>query len=112
MGRESWGLLFWVPLMAGADADAVVAWERGLEGWEMTESQVVNRWIGETEVKATLAAFRLALIRILCSRFGEPIPDEVLETINTQPSATLLVDWIDAASLATTLQDFIAVLRR
>lgn len=78
-GQTSWGVLFWVPLMAGGADEAVIvrwkervlaikdrrrrgdlgqialvfaelagryaAWERGLEGFDMTESNVVNRWV-------------------------------------------------------------------
>jgi hypothetical protein len=146
-GAASWGMLFWVPLMAGGGEEAVVgrwkevvaavvaerrmrgnlagialvfaelagcylAWERGLEGWEMTESQVVNRWLSQGETRGKLEEGRLFLTRFLRRRFGEPLPTDVLETINTQPSVQLLEDWFDAAMAATTLQDFITVLRR
>ncbi len=72
-------------------AGCYLAWERELAGWEMTESQVVNRWISQGEAKGKLEVTQTFLIRAL-RRFGEPIPEEILATINTQTSLPLLED--------------------
>jgi len=93
-------------------AGTMLAWKRGLEDWEMTESQVVNNWIEKGRSEAKLEDARAFLVRALRRRFGEALPSEVLETINAQPSTQMLEDWFDAALSVTSLQDFVAVLRR
>jgi hypothetical protein len=146
-GELSWGMLFWVPLMAGGDEEALVrrwkevvaaivsdrrtrgnlvgvalvfaelagrvpAWTRGLEGWEMTESQVVNEWMRQGETKGRLAERRQKLIQLLEGRFPGVVPNEVVQLIETQESMGLLDDWFNAAVRAFTLEQFLAVLKR
>lgn len=148
-GVTSWGMLFWVPLMARSEeeeegiiarwkglASAVVpdrrirdnltgvalvfaekagrflAWERGLEDRDMSDSMVVDRWIARAEAKTKLADGRRFILRTLRNRFGDAIPGDVQETIDTQPSLEMLDEWFDAAITVGSLQDFIAVLRR
>jgi hypothetical protein len=144
-GEATWGMLFWVPLMAGGDSEAVIArwkeralavedrrrrgdlgqialvfaelvgryaaWERGLEGYDMTESKVVNRWIEEAVEQKGLDEARRFLIRLLERRFPGQVAPEVVSTINAQPSLSMLEDWFDQASLAASLADFLRVLR-
>jgi hypothetical protein len=97
-----------VALLFAEVARCVPEWRRGLEGLDMTESQIANEWISRGEVKEA----RASLIRLLTRRLSDPVPADVLETINTQPSLAMLHDWFDEASTAATLADFIAVLRR
>ena len=146
-GATSWGMLFWVPLMARAEEEGIIArwkelttavvpdrrmrdnlsgialvfaelagrflaWERGLEGWEMSDSMVVDRWIARAEAKMELKERRSFILRMLRHRFGDAIPGDVQETIDTQPSLEMLDEWFDAAITVGSLQDFIAVLRR
>ena len=87
------------------------AWKSGLEGFDMTESQVVNEWIAEAEEKRDLEVTRRLLLRLLHKRFPEQVPPEVVETINTQPSLTMLEDWFDQAQAVASLADFIRILR-
>jgi hypothetical protein len=89
-------------------AGCYLAWEKALEEWEMTESQVVNRWIA----KADLARTRALVLRALENRFSGSVPQDVIETINAQPSLPLLEEWFDAATKCASMQDFTAVLRR
>jgi hypothetical protein len=89
-------------------AGCYLAWEKGLEGWEMTESQVVNRWIE----KAKLEQARALLLRMLQQRFPGGVSPDVAQTINAQPSLPLLETWFDAATTTASMEDFIAVLRR
>jgi hypothetical protein len=145
--QTSWGMLFWVPLMAGGGADAVVdrwkevveftvsdrgmrgnlvgialvfaelagclpAWKRGLEGFEMTESQVVNEWIREAEVKVELKTQRRYLLALLDGRFPGMVPEEVRQLIQQQESLELLEDWFKEAVHASTFENFMAVLKR
>jgi hypothetical protein len=88
-------------------AGCYLAWEKGLEDLEMTESQVVNRWIE----RAQLQSAREYLPRALENRFPGQVPAEVTETINQQPSEAMLKRWFGQAMTAVTLADFIAVLR-
>jgi hypothetical protein len=144
-GAAAWGLLFWVPLMAGGDTDAVIArwkeragavedrrrrgdlgqialvfaelvgryaaWERGLEGFDMTESKVVNEWIEEALSKDRIERARQYLIRLLQERFPNQVAAEVIETINSQPSLSMLEDWLDQVVRAASFADFVRVLR-
>ena len=89
-----------------------LSWEHVLEGWEMTESMVVNRWIERAQAKTQLEVGRSFILRTLSKRFGVAIPGDVQETINTQPSLEMLNQWFDEALAVGSLQDFIVVLRR
>jgi hypothetical protein len=140
-GQTSWGILFWVPLMAGAEEPATIArwrelastlaekrwlgdlakialvfadlpnhylvWEKGLEGWEVPESQVVNRWIEKAQLDTT----REDLLRVLRSRFPDCVTDEVADAVNAQPSRAMLHDWMDIAASAASFETFLDALR-
>jgi hypothetical protein len=143
-GRAPWGVLFWVPLMAGGDDEAVIgrwreralaveerwrgglgqvalifaelagryaAWEKGLEGFDMTESKVVNRWIEEAENRKEIETGRRFLIRLLQQRFSDQVTPDVVETINAQPSLAMLEDWFDQVGKVASFADFVRVLR-
>lgn len=145
-GQASWGMLFWVPLMAGGSEAAVigrwkervlaiadrrrrsdlgkialffaelagraVAWVKELEGFDMTESKLLNSWIEEAVNKTRLEDARAILLRILRRRLPGVVTEEVVGTVNAQPSLDLLHDWLDAAVTATSADEFLAVLRR
>lgn len=146
-GAVSWGTLFWVPLMAGADDDATVQrwkdvvtarvgdrstrgniavvalvfaelagraiiWNRALEDFDMTESQVVNDWISKGEAKGELRKEQQLLLRLLNKRFPGAVPPEVAKLISEQESLDLLNHWFDAAASAVTYDEFFAVLKR
>jgi hypothetical protein len=142
-GQLSWGMLFWVALMAEGQQDAVIArwrevveqvvldrrtrgnlagialvlaelvgrrieWKRGLEGFEMTESQVVNEWISQGEVKAS----RQKLLKVLAVRFPGAGTEEITRLVNDQDSLSLLDDWFLAALQAGTFEQFLEVLKK
>jgi hypothetical protein len=146
-GGRSWGMLFWVPLMAEGQQDAVIArwrdvvvqvvpdgrtrgnlagialvfaelagrraeWQRGLEGFEMTESQVVNEWIRQGEVKGKLEQGRQKLLEALAIRFPGAVTEEVVRLVNGQDSLPLLDDWFRAALRADTFEQFLHVLKQ
>jgi hypothetical protein len=146
-GRSSWGMLFWVALMAGGKDPAVIArwkevvaeavsdrrvrgnlagialvfaelvgrrveWARGLKGFEMTESQVVNEWMSRGEAKGKLATQRQNLLKLLVKRFPGAVPDDVVRLVNEQESLGILEHWFDAAAEAYTFDQFLAVLKR
>ena len=146
-GRTSAGMLFWVPLMAGADAGETISrwkalatdsikdqrrrgdlasiamvfaelagrvpeWQRGLEGFEMTESKIVNEWIRQGEVKGLLAQGRQKLLRLVERKFTGLVPDNVVSLINQQDSLDVLDLWFDEAISAQSIEDFLAALRQ
>jgi hypothetical protein len=142
-GALSWGMLFWVALMAEGQRDAVIArwrdvvvqvvpdrrargnlagialvfaelvgrraeWQRGLEGFEMTESQVVNEWISQGMLKEG----RQNLLEALEGRFPGAAPSDVVRLIQQQDSLELLHDWFKAAVRVTTFAQFLDVLKK
>jgi hypothetical protein len=140
-GTTTWGILFWVALMKGAgDRDLVrrwlgqvrmvpagersvlrtVAlcfaelagcrrvWEEELENWTMTESPLVNSWIESSQVQKG----REYLLEYLRVRFPAELTNDVVETINAQPSLPLLDTWFRSAVRAKTYLDFLDVLRQ
>ncbi len=78
----------------------------------MTESNVVNRWVQEARDQARIEEARENLLRVLRRRFPGVLTDDVLRSINAQPSLNMLHDWFDAAISAFSPDDFLAVLRR
>jgi hypothetical protein len=93
-------------------AGRVQDWKRGLEGWEMTESQVVNEWTSQAEARGELKRSRKNLLELLEGRFPGLIPAEVVKLINEQESQELLDDWFRAGVRAFTFEQFLAVLKR
>lgn len=89
-----------------------VEWDRGLEGFEMTESQVVNEWIGRGATKGALLNQRKNLLEALALRLPGATPDEVVRLINEQDNMELLNDWLRAALRAYTFEQFMDVLKR
>jgi len=82
-------------------------WRQGLEGFEMTESQVVNEWMS----KGRLEERRQKLLEALEMRFPGEVPNEVAQLVNQQESLTLLDDWFRAALRVSTFAQFLAVLK-
>jgi hypothetical protein len=144
-GQASWAMLFWVPLMAGGEDEALIArwkkralaeesprrrgdlgkialvfaeligqyavWEKALEGFDMTESAVVNRWIQDAVDKKGLEDARQYLLDHLNMRFPGEVSQEIEKTINEQPSLTMLKDWFRQAHQVATMADFVRILR-
>jgi hypothetical protein len=89
-------------------AGCLPAWERGLEGWDVTESPLVNRWIHA----GVLANQRTNLLTVLEARFPGSVSPEVRETVQQNESLDLLEEWLIAAARVGTRDEFLAVLRR
>jgi hypothetical protein len=83
-------------------------WQRGLEGFEMTESQVVNEWISQGMLKEG----RRNLLEVLEARFPRAVPNDVVQLIQQQDSLDLLHDWLKAAVRAPTFEQFLDVLKK
>jgi hypothetical protein len=146
-GELSWGMLFWVALMAEGQQPAVIArwrevvvgavpdrrvrgnlasislvfaelagcrpeWMRGLEGFEMTESQVVKEWVSKGEAKGRLENQRKNLLELLEGKFPGAVPNEVVQLIQQQDSFELLSHWFKAAVHADTFEQLLEVLKK
>ncbi len=110
--RRMRGNLAGIALIFAELAGCVPTWKRGLEGWEMTESQVVNEWISQGEAKGKLEERRQKLVRLLERKFPGLVPKDVTQLINQQESLELLDDWFDAAIPVGSLDEFLAELRQ
>jgi hypothetical protein len=110
--RRRRGDLATIALVFAELAGRYAAWEKGLEGFDMTESKVVNRWIEQALEKDRLENARRLMIRILNHKFPGQVAPDVVQTINSQPSLSLLEDWFEQASQVTSIEDFVRVLRK
>jgi hypothetical protein len=139
--RITWGILFWVALMKRASDRELVrrwlrlarlvpaneqgglrtvalffaelagcrpVWQDELEEWAVTESPLLNSWIERSQLQQG----REWLVACLKARFPGDLTPEVIETINQQPSLSLLRSWYDAALAAKSYDDFLKVLRK
>jgi hypothetical protein len=121
-GKTTWGILFWVPLMRGAD-DATLAerWRdlvlklpaanqamlppiafvfAGLAGRGQVWRRVLEEWnmtespiVNEWMEQSRLLEAREMLLLFLRSRFPNAVPEDVIELIKSQPSHAILRDW-------------------
>ncbi len=73
----------------------------------MTESQVVNEWINQGKVQA----YQQNLLHVLARKFPGLVSGDLSRLIGQQDSLALLDDWLDAAVVATSIEEFVAVLR-
>ena len=87
-------------------------WQDELEGWDVTESPLVNSWIQQAVDRTRVEERRETLLDFLRFRFPAELTPEVIETINQQPRASLLHDWNKAALAAKSFMDFLDVLRQ
>ena len=60
----------------------------------MTESMVVNRWIREAQDQTNLDAAKKYLTMVLDTRFPGEASKELHDTIEEQPSTSLLDEWL------------------
>jgi len=106
------GNLAGIALVFAELAGRVPAWKRGLEGFEMTESQVVNEWISQGKTEGKLEERRQNLLLVLQGKFPGQVSEEVSRLIFQQESLELLADWFAAAITVASMPDFIAMLRQ
>ncbi len=110
--RRVRGNLAGVALIFAELAGCRIPWKRGLEGFDMLESQVIKEWISEGEAIGVLRERRQRLLQTLKTRFPNSVPDEVVRLINEQDSLDLLQDWFGAALQVYTFDQFMDVLKR
>jgi hypothetical protein len=96
---EMRGNLAGISLVFADLAGCGLAWKQGLEGWQMTESKVVNEWISQGVAKTKLEDGRRHLIKLLERRFPAMVSAEIFDLIRKQDSLDLLDDWFGAAAV-------------
>jgi hypothetical protein len=109
--RRMRGNLAGIALVFAELAGRRMEWGRGLEGFEMTESQVVNEWISRGKAEGKLEERRENLLRLLSKRFPGAASEAVIRLVNEQESLELLSHWFDAAVEAETFPQFLDVLK-
>jgi hypothetical protein len=82
-------------------------WRQALEGWNMTESQVVLEWLRAGEV----AAKRADVLRLLQLRFAIPVPADITEQVKAASDLNQLSHWFDTAAQAPSLDAFRAAMK-
>ena len=146
LGNVPWGVLFWLPLMAGAGDEGVIRrwrevvtatvenrsmrgnmvgialifaelvgrvpeWRRCLEGFEMTESPIVNEWINQGRVQERVVQHREHLLLLLDERFPGVVPPEIRHFIERIDDPTLLRTWF-AVGARSTFEEFLKAIKR
>ena len=110
--RRTRGNLAGIALVFAELVGRRIEWSRGLEGFEMTESQVVNEWISQGEAKGQLKELRLNLLELLEGRFPGIIPADVVRLIQQQESMEVLHDWFKGAVRAYSFEHFMVELKK
>jgi hypothetical protein len=82
-------------------------WAAVLEEWDMEESQVVTDW----QAKALQKMLREKLTKLLRTRFGAELPEQVLTIVQGENKVDRLSRWMDAAIECDSLSTFEGVLR-
>jgi hypothetical protein len=84
----------------------LVEWQKGLEGWEMKESQYIKGWLSEGEAKGELKKAQEALLTVLEARFPQEPLDQLRLAIQGTNDLDILQRWFDEALTATTVEAF------
>jgi hypothetical protein len=82
-------------------------WKRGMEGWNMGESQVVNEWRMEGRVREK----RADVLRALELRFRTTVPPDLLAAAQSLTTLDELSRWFDASLTANSLDEFRAAVQ-
>jgi hypothetical protein len=135
-GKQGRSILVWLPLMLGANtadfvrrwrtevervedarkrgiivglalvfaelADRRAVWQRGVEGMNVERSQVVTEW----EQRGELRGRKASLLDVLETKWGQNIPEDVLQAVETQEDVTTIKEWTAAAVTSGSLDDF------
>ena len=78
----------------------------------MTESMVVNGWMQQAADRKHLELSKKYLTMVLDSRFPGMVSNQLRETIEQQPSASLLDEWFDQANRVASMEEFMKVVRQ
>jgi hypothetical protein len=82
------------------------AWKKGLEGWNVQESQIVKEWREEGRKEGLMEGERRALLRVLRIRFVDPLPTEIVQGVQAQTDINTLSNWQQLAVTAASLDQF------
>jgi hypothetical protein len=86
------------------------AWRRGLEGWNVLQSQQVLEWQAmaraEARAEAEIRTTRKDLLRLLELKFSAPLPADLVNTIQATTDLDKLTRWFDTAVTAPSLDAF------
>jgi hypothetical protein len=75
-------------------------WKKGLEGWNVRRSIVVQEWEAEGEARGKLNTTRANLHRDLQLRFGPDLPADLVQAVEGQADQATLDRWFDLAVTA------------
>ena len=89
----------------------LVNWQQALEGWQMLESQVVNNWLNQGELRGIVKARREVLLVVVRERLQDPAPEAVRLAVEGTNDPDTLDRWFKAALKAATLADFLAAMK-
>lgn len=101
-----------VALIFAGLAGRYLAWEKGLEEWNMTESFVVNEWMRQASERTHLEVSRKYLLMVLDARFPGAVSQPLRETIAQQPSLSHLEAWFVQANQVASMDEFMKIVRR
>lgn len=88
----------------------LVEWQKGLEGWNVRESQVILRWKREGKQEGLLEARQADLISVLEARLQIALPPELRNAIEGTNDLATLSRWLKNAATASSLDEFRAAL--
>jgi hypothetical protein len=92
-------------------AGIYLTWENEMKGIELTESQVVNRWLLRGAHDGELKACRRLLVELLQVRFPTEVSADLTAMIDKQDNLELLNAWFQAAARAHSFAQFLEFLK-
>lgn len=93
-------------------AKELVNWQRGLEGFEMQESTVVQGWINRGVQKEAVSARRAWLQETIRTRLQDPVPEPIRLAIEGTNDIAVLDRWFKVALTAGTMADLRSEMRQ
>ena len=88
----------------------LVAWQKALENWNMTESQTMLGWIRKGRQEGRLESKREDLLDLLRLRFQGEVPEDMKAAVDGTNDVDILHRWFKAAATATSLSGFRATM--
>ncbi len=89
----------------------LVNWQRGLEGWEMQESQVIRGWINRGKLEGSVETRRADVLTVVRMRLQDPVPEAIRLAVEGTNDLAMLERWFEAAVQAQTLADLRAAMK-
>ncbi len=89
-----------------------VNWQRGLEGWMVKESQVINGWKREGRVEGSLETAREFLLEAIQLQFKTAVPEDIRLAIEGTNDRDMLHRWFRATMTNNTVEQFRTSMRQ